>query len=190
MNDSSFLRVLAVPNLQGERFSCEMENSQIDWVKDTNSLPHQVAALRQEYNGQQLLIGSSFGGLAAWMFAAEHCPITLKGLVLVDVLPNRTSFPKRRRVGFSILHHLPTRLSQSIYNQHRRLQGQPSVQVSDILQRIRSIQQDFPKPHFPVPTLVVSTNTYFHDKWQELSQSHVMLTAQNGWITTRGTVGW
>ena len=178
MSDNSFLRVLGVPNLQGERFSCEMENSQIDWVESANSLQHQVETLKRGYNGQQLLIGSSFGGLASWMFTARYCRTQLKGVVLIDVLPTIDAFPNRRAIGFAVLGKLPQRISQYFYNQYRSRQGEVPVQVRDVLLRVRSIQEEFPEPYFPVPTLVLSTNLHFHNVWKQLSREHDLLTVQ------------
>ena len=178
MNGPSLLRVLAVPNLQGERFSCELDDSQVDWVDSANSLKHQVEILKREYNGQQLLIGSSFGGLASWMFTAEQCPTELKGLILLDVLPKLDVFPNRRAIGFTVLDKLPQRISQYLYNQYRSRQGETPVQVRDVLLRVRSIQEEFPHPYFPVPTLVVSTNSYFHNEWKQLSVEHEVLSVQ------------
>jgi pimeloyl-ACP methyl ester carboxylesterase len=178
MLDSSVLNVLAVPNLQGERFFWEIENSQIDWVEGEDSLQHQVETLKRTYNGQQVLIGSSFGGLAAWMFAAEQCTPHLNGLILIDVLPDLASFPNHRALAFTVLSKLPQRLSQYIYNQYRSRQGETSVQMRDVLLRVRSIQKRFPSPYFPVPTLVVSTNKHFHQQWKQMSQEHDLLSVQ------------
>ena len=178
MIDNSTIRVLAVPNLQGERFSCEIENSQIDWVESANSLKHQVEMLKREYNGHQFLIGSSFGGLASWMFTARYCPTQLKGVVLIDVLPTIDAFPHCRAIGFAVLGKLPQRISQYFYTQYRSRQRETSVQVRDVLLRVRSIQEEFPDPYFPIPTLVVSTNLHFHNVWKELSREHDFLSAQ------------
>ena len=168
--------VLAVPNLQGEKYPCGRGEDQIDWVLSETSLKAQVASIANQYNGHELLIGSSFGGLAAWLFAAEYCPLDLKGVVLVDVLPTLNVFPKRKRVVFSLLQRLPTRISQTIYNQYRNHQKQSPVQVRDVLLRIRSFLKYFPEHSFPVPTLVVSTNTDFHDVWTEIAIDHELLT--------------
>ena len=178
MIDNSFHRVLGVPNLQGERFSCEIDNSQVDWVDNANSLKHQVEMLKREYNGQQLLIGSSFGGLASWMFTARFCPTQLKGVVLIDVLPTIDAFPNRRAIGFAVLGKLPQRISQYLYTQYRTRQRKTSVQVRDVLLRVRSIQEEFPEPYFPVPTLVLSTNLYFHSVWKQLAREHDLLSVQ------------
>ena len=178
MSDNSFLRVLGVPNLQGERFSCEIDNSQVDWVESGNSLQQQVETLKREYNEQQLLIGRSFGGLAAWMFTALQCPSQLKGVVLIDVLPTIEAFPNRRAIGFAVLDKLPQRIAQYLYNQYRSRQGEVSVQVRDVLLRVRSIQEEFPDPYFPIPTLVVSTNMHFHNEWKQLSKEHDVLSVQ------------
>ena len=79
---------------KGERFDFEIENSQVDWVASANSIQLQVDILQREYNDQQFLIGSSFGGLASWMFTADQSPTELKGLILLDVLPNLDAFLK------------------------------------------------------------------------------------------------
>lgn len=178
MFDNSVVKVLGVPNLQGERFSCEMDNSQVDWVDSAKSLKHQVEILKREYNGHQILIGSSFGGLAAWMFTALQCPYQLKGLVLIDVLPTIDAFPNRRAIGFAVLGKLPQRIAQYIYNQYRSRQGEVSVQIRDVLLRVRSIQEEFPDPYFPIPTLVVSTKRHFHNEWKQLSKEHDVLSVQ------------
>ena len=166
------------PNLQGERYPCGTDENQIDWVSSETSLKLQVASIADQYNGHNLLIGCSFGGLAAWLFAAESCPVDLKGVVLIDVLPTLDVFPKRKRVVFSVLQRLPTRISQSIYNQYRNHQKQSPVQVRDVLLRIRSFLKYFPEHSFPIPTLVVSTNTDFHDVWTEIALNHQLLTVQ------------
>ena len=68
MEESSAIRILAIPNLQGETFTVEIDHSEIDWVSIEDSLQLQVEAITKEYNGHQILIGSSFGALASWMF--------------------------------------------------------------------------------------------------------------------------
>ena len=170
--------ILAVPNLQGERYPCGRDENHIDWVPSETSLKSQVESIANQYNGHELLIGSSFGGLAAWLYAAEYCPVELKAVVLIDVLPTLDVFPKRKMVVFSALHLLPIPISQSIYNQYRNHQKQSPVQVGEVLLRIRSLQQNFPRHSFPIPTLVVSTNRHFHEVWEQIAIDHELLTVQ------------
>ena len=170
--------ILAVPNLQGERYPCGRDENHIDWVPSETSLKSQVESIANQYNGHEMLIGSSFGGLAAWSFAAEYRPVELKGVVLLDVLPTLDSFPKRKGILFSIVQRLPTRISQTIYNQYRYHQNQRPVPVKDALDKVLSLQQNFPRHAFPIPTLVLSTNVQFHHVWKKKSIDHELLTAQ------------
>ena len=178
MSDRIPTTILAIPNLQGERFSFEIENSQVDWVDSAHTLQHQVDKLKTEYNGQQLLIGTSFGALAAWKCVVEQCPPTLKGVILIDVLPSLDVFPKRREIGFSVLTRFPSRISQLIYNFYRSIQNRMPTEVTEVLSRVQSLQKEFPHPCFPIPTLVVSTNRHFHDVWRQMSKDHNRLTVQ------------
>ena len=178
MIDNSTIRVLAVPNLQGARFTFELENSQVDWIESANSLQQQVDILQREYSGQQLLIGSSFGGLASWRFTAEQSPTELKGLILLDVLPNLDAFPKHRQFTFGLLTRLPESIAQSMYHFYRTVQKNPPVDVLPVLERVRSIRCHFPDQNFHVPTLVISSNIHFHNEWEILSDGHSLLTTQ------------
>ena len=178
MSDRIPTTILAIPNLQGERFSFEIENSQVDWVDSAHTLQHQVDKLKIEYNGQQLLIGTSFGALAAWKSVVEQCPPTLKGMILIDVLPSLDAFPKQREIGFSVLARFPSTISQLIYNFYRSIQNRMPTELTEVLSRVQSFQKEFPHPCFPIPTLVVSTNRHFHDVWRQMSKDHNRLTVQ------------
>lgn len=172
------MKIIAVPNLQGERYPFEIQSAQVDWVNCETTLVQQVQSLSQEYNGHELLIGNSFGGLSAWVFATEQCPAELKGVVLINVLPNLHAVPIRIRLGVSVLHRLPSRLSQPLYNLYRRFISKSPVEVKEVLSRVRSFQESFPEPYFPVPTLVVSTNRHFNNLWKQISVGQDLLTVQ------------
>ncbi len=173
-----FYTVLMVPNLQGERWLSGIAGAQMDWVPSEQTLLGQVGTISQVYNGQELLMGSSFGGLSAWKFVAEHCPPTLKGVVLNDVLPRMDRFPTHRAIVFGVLNKLPNRMSQLVYDVYRRRSGQRSVDVVTVLQRLASIHTEFPQPRFPLPTLVLSSNPQFHRVWLDLAKVHPQVSAQ------------
>ncbi len=159
MEESSAIRILAIPNLQGERFTVEIEHSQIDWVSIEDSIQLQLKAITKEYNDHEILIGSSFGALAAWMFTTKHCPSNLKGIVLVDALPSIDSFPKWKLLGLYTNSFLPNRIRLSIYNFYRLASGNSVTQdITSILSRIESIIEHFPEQKFPIPTIVLSSN--------------------------------
>lgn len=190
---------LCVPNLQGDEFTVTVENGQVRWVAIEASLSKQVERLCTEYTDQDILIGSSFGGLAVWKYAqTQHSTFNiqystmLRGIVLIDVLPSIQSFPRWRKLGMRLATHLPHRLVQPVYTAYRmsvRERGSSNTSntsktskkikdsVATILQRIQSIENGFPSSKFPVPTLVLSTNGSFHQQWLELSHTIDALTA-------------
>ena len=179
MKHRSQISILSVPNLQGEYFSFAVENCPQYCVPVEDSLPDQVECLLREYNNHSLLIGSSFGGLAAWTFSAEQCPNGLKGLVLIDVLPSLDYFPRWRLLGVHLSPLLPKKLTQSIYNKYRLVCGQSDDHnLEKISRRIHSVIEKFPVQEFPIPTLVLSSNKRFHKEWLRLSNSHKQLSAQ------------
>jgi len=182
--------VLGVPNLQGERYPLRISKMNIDWVSSETTLPSQVHSIAKAYNGQELLMGSSFGGLAAWMFTAEYHPPELKGVILIDVLPNIELFPKRKAAVFAILEKLPSPMAQVIYDVYRKRAGQESADVVAVLERVQSIQREFPKPDFSLPTLVVSSNHTFHRSWRERARVHPLLSVTEKGDLSRQVVEW
>jgi pimeloyl-ACP methyl ester carboxylesterase len=175
---------LCVPNLQGNPFTPTIENGQIRWVTMERSLSEQVERLCTSYNGEDILVGTSFGGLAVWKYAQTQHPNMLRGIVLIDVLPTIQSFPTWRKLGIKMATHLPNRLVQPLYTAYRMSVGERPKSskihkdsVATILQRIQSIQNGFPSSKFPVPTLVLSSNLSFHEQWLTLSRSIDVLTA-------------
>ena len=183
-------RALGVPNLQGERYPLSISQVSVDWVPSETTLPSQVHSIAETYNGQELLIGSSFGGLAAWMFAAEYHPPELKGVVLIDVLPNIELFPKRKAAVFALLDKLPSQIAQGIYDVYRKRAGQESADVVAVLERVQSIQRGFPKPCFSLPTLVVSSNRTFHQSWREMASVHQHVFATENRDISRQVAEW
>ena len=179
MEESSAIRILAVPNLQGERFTFEIDHSQIDWVSSEASLQLQVETISKEYNGHQVLVGSSFGALAVWIFAANQYPSNLKSLVLIDVLPGVENLSKWRLMALSTIPFLPTRITQTIYDAYRKASGQSEkTNFKKIFGRLVSIIEHFPEPKFPLPTLVLSSDEGFYEQWNILSHLHENLHSQ------------
>ena len=175
---------LCVPNLQGEQFKLSIENGQVRWIAMEASLSEQVERLCMSYNDEDILVGTSFGGLAVWKYAQIQHPTMLRGMVLIDVLPSLQSFPTWRKLGMKLAAHLPHRLLQPLYTTYRMSVGEqpknPMIHKDSIattLQRIQSIENGFPSSRFPVPTLVLSTNGSFHQQWLELSDTIDALTA-------------
>ena len=180
---------LCVPNLQGDRFKLSVENGQVRWIAMEASLSEQVERLCMSYNDEDILFGTSFGGLAVWKYAQIQHPTMLRGMVLIDVLPSLQSFPRWRKLGMKLAAHLPHRLVQPVYTAYRMSVGERGSSktsktpkklkdsVATILQRIQSIENGFPSSRFPVPTLVLSTNGSFHQQWLELSDTLDALTA-------------
>lgn len=183
-------RALGVPNLQGERYPLSISQVGVDWVSSETTLPSQVHSISEAHNGQELLIGSSFGGLAAWMFAAEYHPPELKGVILIDVLPNVDLFPKRKAAVFAILEKLPSQMAQVIYDAYRKRAGQESADVVAVLERVQSIQRGFPKPCFSLPTMVVSSNRIFHQSWREMASVHQHVLATENRDLSRQVAEW
>ena len=191
---------LCVPNLQGEQFKLSIENGQVRWIAMEASLSEQVERLCMSYNDEDILVGTSFGGLAVWKYAQIQHPTMLRGMVLIDVLPSLQSFPRWRKLGMKLAAHLPHRLLQPLYTTYRMSVGErpkspmiPKDSIATILQRIQSIENGFPSSRFPVPTLVLSTNGSFHQQWLELSHTIDVLTAHKktdpsqqirDWLTT------
>lgn len=140
------------------------------------TLTQQCQAVKAAYQKHSVLLGSSFGGLAAWTFATTP-PSTLQRLILIDVLPNLTLFPKWKRLALNLIPHCPPMLTQGIYGAVRRVQGRdPNVDIQDIVQRIQSFEDHFPHNIFPIPTLVLSRNPTFHQAWVPMSHAHANLT--------------
>lgn len=183
-------RALGVPNLQGERYPLSISQINIDWVSSETTLPSQVHSIAETYNGQELLVGSSFGGLAAWMFAAQHHPSQLKGVVLIDVLPSIALFPKRKAAVFTVLERFPSRMAQVIYDVYRKRAGQQLADVVAVLDRVASIHQEFPQPSFAQPTLVVSSNHTFHLSWRERASAHQNVFARQKRDLSRQVIEW
>ena len=179
MEESSAIRILAIPNLQGETFTVEIDHSEIDWVSIEDSLQLQVEAITKEYNGHQILIGSSFGALASWMFVANQCPNNLKSIVLLNVLPGVEHFSKWRLMALRTIPLLPTRITQTIYDAYRKASGQSEkTNFKKIFGRLVSIIENFPEPKFPLPTLVLSSDEGFYEQWNILSHLHENLHSQ------------
>lgn len=183
-------RALGVPNLQGERYPLSISKVCIDWVSSETTLPSQVHSISETYNGQELLMGSSFGGLAAWMFAAEYHPPELKGVILIDVLPKIELFPKRKAAVFTVLEKIPSQMAQGIYDVYRKSAGQKSADVVAVLERVQSIQRGLPKPCFSLPTMVVSSNCTFHQSWREVASVHQHVFATENRDLSRQVVEW
>lgn len=191
---------LCVPNLQGEQFKLSIENGQVRWIAMEASLSEQVERLCMSYNDEDILVGTSFGGLAVWKYAQIQHPTMLRGMVLIDVLPSLQSFPTWRKLGMKLATHFPSHLLQPLYTTYRMSVGErpkspmiPKDSIATILQRIQSIENGFPSSRFPVPTLVLSTNGSFHQQWLELSHTIDVLTAHKktdpsqqirDWLTT------
>ena len=140
------------------------------------TLNQQCQSIDAAYRNHSVLLGCSFGGLAAWKFAITP-PSTLQHLILIDVLPNLMLFPKWKRLALNLIPWFPPMLTQGIYTNIRRVQGQnPTVDIQQVVRRIQSFEEDFPPNIFPVPTLVLSRNPTFHQAWIQLAHSHTNLT--------------
>ena len=140
------------------------------------TLTQQCQAIQAAYQNHSVLLGSSFGGLAAWTFTTRPPP-TLQRLILIDVLPNLILFPKWKRLALSLIPHCPPMLTQGIYGVVRRVQGRdPNINIQAIVERIQSFEEDFPTHLFPIPTLVLSRNPTFHQTWVQMSRAHTNLT--------------
>lgn len=176
VRQSHRVRVLAVPNLQGERWFSGLGGCHVDWVPSTTRLSCQVDAIVEAYDGHNLLLGSSFGGLASWRFVAEKRSPELRGIVLVDVLPKIELFPRRKAAVFAVLAKLPSQMAQVIYDVYRARSGQESADIIAVLERVQSIQNEFPRPCFSLPTMVVSSNHIFHQSWIEMARMHQHLS--------------
>lgn len=140
------------------------------------TLTQQCQAIQAAYQKHSVLLGSSFGGLAAWTFATMPPP-NLQRLILIDVLPNLMLFPKWKRLALNLMPHCPPMLTQGVYSGVRRVQGRdPNVDIQAVIKRIQSFEEDFPPNIFPVSTLVLSRNPKFHQAWIQLAHSHTNLT--------------
>lgn len=170
MNATS--NILCVPNLQGERYNIDNVTYQSSWVDAKSTLTEQVEAIRLAYRDERILIGTSFGGLAAWQYGSQYQPPSLQGIVLIDVLPSMTQFPWWKQQALRVIPYLPSGLLQPLYHAMRYRQGLPPAAVHVVMQRINSFRTAFPAYHFPVPTLVLSKNARFHQTWCDIAERH------------------
>ena len=169
--NSSISHLLAIPNLQGKIIDSTGSALHYHWLPIQSTVSEQVQTVQYHYNHHEFLLGSSFGALAAWKFALEHRPDSLKGIILIDVLPSLPAFPKHKRILLRILQHMPTSLIQPLYQHFRHANFQ------EVQQRLQSILRDFPEKIPNIPILVLSKNAKFHQEWQRLSRTHLNIEA-------------
>lgn len=172
---STIPSILCVPNLQGQQ-TPNLAGVEQAWVPPANTLPAQVENIQATYGEHPILIGSSFGGLAAWKFAYTTHSQTLQCLILIDVLPTLSVFPSWKSGLLNLANYLPHTILQSSYTLYRQIQGEDqSVDIDAVLSRIRSFQKDFPQPIFPVPTMVLSTNHTFTRVWRQIAGHQIRI---------------
>lgn len=176
MNNPANTKVLCVPNLQGEHHN--IQTIQQDWVSIQRTLVDQCDAIDDVYSDHVGMLGTSFGGLAVWKTISCNPTLSIEFVILIDVLPSLELFPRWKISVLRMIQWLPTVLTQKIYSVNRLFHGyRTPVNFNDIVQRIHSLQEHFPKPTFPFPTLILSKNSNFHKEWERMAMIDANITA-------------
>ena len=121
--------------------------------------------------------------------SSDKPPKTIRGLILIDVLPSLDCFPRRKRIAHRLLKHIPHPVGQQIYDFIRYQQGYEAKDLKQILERLESIYAHFPNQIPNIPVLILSTNQHFHEEWSQMAKKYPLLTAElstdlSGQITT------
>ena len=183
--------ILAVPNLQGHKEELQLKDVSMIWVSPQDGLEEQVEAIRLEYTNQSILLGASFGGIAAWQFSLENSPEALRALILMDVLPSLQAFPQSKRMAHRVLQRVPLSIAERGYRALRRSQGDiKPVVFASIQSKIESLFASFPRSYPTLPCLILSENPQFHAEWRSISKNRPWLQVQMRGNTERQITQW
>ena len=171
--------ILCAPNLQGEQTFLQLNNAYLQSAPIKESLNAQIKELQRLYQEHHFLLGTSFGGIAAWLFLLREHPQKVQGLILLDVLPSLAYFPRRKRVGYQLVKNIPSRIIHTLYTALRQQQEYSGdLDIKHMFSRVQSIYDHFPTTLPQLPILVLSKNQKFHEEWSKQAKAHPFLTAQ------------
>ena len=173
MSSSFPSSILYLPNLQGTYLPMESQCFDIQKARIGYGLQEDLKLLEEQYQGQQLMLGVSYGGLLAWKYAVQYSPPELRGVILIDCLPSIAVFPRWRRTALMLSNRTPLIFQVGMYQFYRLLRGDlRSDSYSVIRCRLNSILMDFPRGFPAIPVLTLLSSDRFVEGWTEQAEQN------------------